>query len=47
MVNLLGSNGTKAVAMALMGAERVTVIDVSPGNAAWGSALAAVSTGGV
>lgn len=45
VVNLLGSNGTKAVAMALLGAAHVTVIDVSPGNAAWGGALAAVSKG--
>lgn len=32
VVNLLGSHGSKAVALALLGAE-VTVVDVSPGNA--------------
>lgn len=42
----MGSNGTKAVAMALLGAERVVVVDVSPGNAAWGSRLAAAASVG-
>jgi hypothetical protein len=48
VVNLLGSNGTRAVALALLGAARVAVVDVSPGNAAWGAALAgAAGVGGV
>jgi 23S rRNA G2069 N7-methylase RlmK/C1962 C5-methylase RlmI len=43
VVSLLGSNGTRAVAIALLGAAMVTVVDVSPANAAWGTALAAAA----
>jgi 2-polyprenyl-3-methyl-5-hydroxy-6-metoxy-1,4-benzoquinol methylase len=39
VLNLMGSNGVKAVALALLGAE-VTVIDLSEGNARYASALA-------
>jgi len=47
VVNLLGSNGTKAVAMALLGAEQAVVVDASPSNAAWGLQLAgAAGVGG-
>jgi threonine dehydrogenase-like Zn-dependent dehydrogenase len=35
----MGSNGTKAVALALLGAQ-VTVVDVSPGNAEYARQLA-------
>ena len=38
----MGSNGTKAVALALLGAE-VTVVDVSPGNAKYAQELAAAA----
>nr|WP_236838665.1 class I SAM-dependent methyltransferase [Caldalkalibacillus salinus] len=37
--NLLGSNGTKAVALALLGAD-VTVVDIAPENARYAHALA-------
>lgn len=39
VMNLLGSHGSKAVAMALLGAH-VTVVDVSPGNARYATELA-------
>ncbi|MCX7570133.1 class I SAM-dependent methyltransferase [Tumebacillus sp. DT12] len=45
VVNLLGSHGSKAVAMALLGARHVTVVDVSPENARYARELAAA--GGV
>jgi hypothetical protein len=41
VVNLLGSHGTKAAAMALLGAASATVVDVSPANARYGGELAA------
>jgi SAM-dependent methyltransferase len=42
VANLLGSHGAKAVAMALLGAD-VTVVDISPANAAYATALAAAA----
>lgn len=42
VVNLLGSQGSKAVALALLGAN-VTVVDVSPENARYAQALAAAA----
>jgi SAM-dependent methyltransferase len=39
VLNLMGSNGLKAVALALLGAE-VTVVDYSPGNGDYARALA-------
>jgi len=42
VVNLLGSHGHKAVALALLGA-RVAVVDVSPGNARYARELAAAA----
>ncbi|MGE5674498.1 MAG: class I SAM-dependent methyltransferase [Mycobacterium leprae] len=39
VINLMGSHGAKAVAMALLGAE-VTVVDISPENARYATALA-------
>lgn len=39
LINLMGSNGTKAVAAALLGAE-VTCVDISPSNAQYGRQLA-------
>jgi 2-polyprenyl-3-methyl-5-hydroxy-6-metoxy-1,4-benzoquinol methylase len=41
-VNLMGSHGHKAVALALLGAA-VTVVDVSPGNATYARAVAAAA----
>ncbi|WIA40363.1 hypothetical protein OEZ86_013727 [Tetradesmus obliquus] len=42
LINLMGSNGTKAVAAALMGAA-VTCVDISPSNAQYGQQLAAAA----
>lgn len=42
VVNLMGSHGSKAVALALLGA-RATVVDVSPGNARYARELAAAA----
>lgn len=42
VVHLLGSNGVKSVALALLGAD-VTVIDLAEGNAAYARALAAAA----
>lgn len=42
IANLMGSNGTKAVALALLGAQ-VTVIDISEGNGKYAEALAAAA----
>jgi SAM-dependent methyltransferase len=42
VINLLGSHGSKAVAMALLGAS-VTVVDISPGNAAYANGVAAAA----
>ncbi|WP_084783782.1 bifunctional 2-polyprenyl-6-hydroxyphenol methylase/3-demethylubiquinol 3-O-methyltransferase UbiG [Paenibacillus sp. FJAT-26967] len=39
-VNLLGSHGSKAVALALLGAREVTVIDIAAENAKYGTELA-------
>lgn len=39
IINIMGSNGLKAVALSLLGAE-VSVIDVSPGNARYAKELA-------
>ena len=40
VLNLLGSNGTKAISIALMGASEVTVVDIAPENARFGMDLA-------
>lgn len=42
LINLMGSNGTKAVAAALMGAA-MTCVDISPSNAQYGQQLAAAA----
>jgi SAM-dependent methyltransferase len=42
IANLLGSNGRKAVPLALLGA-KVTVVDFSPGNVRYGRELAAAA----
>lgn len=42
VLNLMGSNGVKATALALLGAD-VSVIDFSPGNADYARALAAAA----
>lgn len=39
VINLMGSNGTKAVAAALLGAQ-VTCVDISPANVQYGQQLA-------
>lgn len=46
VINLLGSHGTKAIAMALMGAE-VTVVDISRENAHYASAVAQVANASI
>ncbi|MDQ0059134.1 glycoside hydrolase family 9 protein [Paenibacillus harenae] len=40
VLNLLGSNGTKAISIALMGAKEVKVVDIAPENARFGMDLA-------
>ncbi|GFR41941.1 hypothetical protein Agub_g2735, partial [Astrephomene gubernaculifera] len=41
VVNLCGSHGHKALALAALGAPRVVVVDASPGNARYAVQLAA------
>lgn len=45
-MNLMGSHGSKAVALALLGAT-VTVADVSPGNQRYAQELAAAAGVGI
>lgn len=40
VINLLGSNGTKAISLALMGAKEVKVVDIADENARFGYDLA-------
>jgi 2-polyprenyl-3-methyl-5-hydroxy-6-metoxy-1,4-benzoquinol methylase len=40
VINLLGSNGTKAISLALMGAKEVKVVDIASENARFGYDLA-------
>lgn len=40
VLNLLGSNGTKAISISLMGAKEVKVVDIAPENARFGMDLA-------
>jgi len=42
LINLLGSHGSKSVAAALLGA-RVTCVDISAANVAYGEQLAAAA----